>query len=89
VLSPAFKGCERNFALQEFAGAGCSFLTNGLCELHGTGFEPIECLFCHHDRAGLGKKCHADLEKDWNSEAGKQLVAKWIGLTGLNRRYRF
>ena len=89
VLSPAFKGCEGIYALQEFAGNGCNFLKNGLCELHGTGYEPIECLFCHHLRKGLGQKCHMDLEKDWNTSAGQNLVKSWIQQTmktGMNPR---
>lgn len=78
VLSPAFKGCECNYALQQYAGNGCNFLMNGLCELHGTGFEPLECLFCHHQRQGLGIKCHTDLEKDWQTPAGQFLVREWM-----------
>jgi hypothetical protein len=78
VLSPAFSGCEGNFALQEYAKNGCNFLKDGLCELHGTGYEPLECLFCHHLRAGLGPKCHADLEKDWRTPAGQRLVRQWM-----------
>ena len=78
VLSPAFSGCEGNFALQEYARNGCNFLKDGLCELHGTGYEPLECLFCHHLRAGLGPKCHADLEKDWRTPAGQRLVREWM-----------
>lgn len=77
VLSPAFKGCERGFALQAYARNGCTFLRHGLCRLHGTGFEPLECLFCHHLRSGLGQKCHADLEKDWHTGDGQALVREW------------
>lgn len=78
VLSPAFKGCEGYFALQDYSGFGCNFLKDGLCELHGTGFEPLECRFCHHLRKGLGQKCHADLEKDWKTATGQALVKKWL-----------
>lgn len=78
VLSPALKGCEGNYALQECANNGCNFLVNGLCELHGTGYEPLECLYCHHLRKGLGQKCHADIEKDWRTPAGRNLVRSWI-----------
>jgi hypothetical protein len=70
VLSPAFRGCERGFALQKYADSGCNFLTDGLCELFGTGFEPLECRFCHHTRLGWGPKCHAALEMDWKTPAG-------------------
>jgi hypothetical protein len=78
VLSPAFAGCEGCFALQEFAQNGCNFLKNGLCELYGTGFEPLECRFCHHSRKGQGLLCHAAIEKDWHASAGKVLVKKWV-----------
>jgi hypothetical protein len=90
VLSPAFKGCEMNFALQAFSKSGCNFLSDGLCELHGTGLEPLECRFCHHTRRGMGQKCHADLERDWNSAKGRALVAKWIAFlrTGMNTAKR-
>jgi hypothetical protein len=83
VLSPAFKGCEGAFALNEFSQNGCNFLTNSLCELFGTGVQPLECRFCHHDRLGEGEKCHLDIEKDWNSYAGRALIEKWIYVTGF------
>jgi len=77
VLSPAFWGCEGHFALQSYAGNGCGFLKNGLCELHETGLEPLECAYCHHLRKGLGTLCHADIEKDWRTSAGHNLVKRW------------
>lgn len=83
VLSPAFYGCENNFAIQEYARFGCNFLKNGLCELHGTGHMPLECRFCHHARSGQGLICHADIEKDWNTPAGQALVAQWGQMAGL------
>jgi hypothetical protein len=78
VLSPAFKGCEKSFATNQFAKNGCTFLNSSLCELYGTGHQPLECRFCHHERPGLGLKCHADLEKDWKTPAGQALVQTWI-----------
>lgn len=77
VLSPAFRGCEGVFAVHEMADRGCNFLIAGRCELHGTGFQPLECRFCHHDRPGCGESCHADLENDWNTPAGQKLVLQW------------
>lgn len=77
VLSPAFKGNESKQALKLFSGNGCTFLKAELCELFGTGFQPLECRFCHHERKGRGKNCHLDIEKDWNTEYGKLLVAEW------------
>jgi hypothetical protein len=86
VLSPAFKGCEGDFALNLYAERGCNFFQNQQCELHGSGFQPLECRYCHHERRGLGEKCHLDIEKDWNTVAGRQLVEKWIELTGFRKR---
>jgi hypothetical protein len=83
VLSPAFKGCEVQFAYQEFASAGCTFLKDGKCELHRTGHQPLECRFCHHERVGLGPHCHADLEKDWNTQAGRALIVRWNEVVGF------
>jgi hypothetical protein len=77
VLSPAFKGCERDYAIDEYSKNGCNFLSEGLCKLHGTGFEPIECRFCHHTRVGQGIICHLDIERDWNTDTGQKLVLAW------------
>lgn len=83
VLSPAFKGCEASFALNQFADRGCNFHSESGCELHGTGLMPLECRFCHHDRPGMGPHCHADIEREWNTPAGKALVGRWGKITGL------
>lgn len=81
VLSPAFKGAEQGFATDEYARGGCTFLSDERCELHGTGFQPLECRVCHHARPGLGQRCHSDIEKRWNSPAGRALVVRWSNET--------
>jgi hypothetical protein len=86
VLSPAFKGNEVNYAMQVYAEQGCAFLKNDRCELFGTGNQPLECRFCHHERAGEGQQCHIDIEKDWNTEKGKRLIVRWGNLTGFWQR---
>jgi hypothetical protein len=87
VLAPAFKGCEVSFALDIFAQRGCTFLgENNHCQLHGRGFQPLECRFCHHDRPAQGVQCHADIGKDWNTSAGRALVVRWSKLTGFWER---
>jgi len=88
VLSPAFKGSEGDFALQENAKSGCNFLHDGLCELHDTGLQPLECRFCHHTRNGLGPICHHDIAKNWQTEEGQKLVKKWASEYGLYEKYR-
>jgi hypothetical protein len=86
VLSPAFKGNECNYSLQIFAQNGCTFLKDGLCELYDSGFEPLECRYCHHKRKGMGIKCHTDIEKEWNSPEAKRLIVKWGNVTGFWQR---
>jgi hypothetical protein len=83
VLSPAFRGNECNYALQLFSDQGCTFLSDGLCELFGSGFQPLECRYCHHEREGTGEACHWEIEKDWNSEHGKRLIVRWGNITGF------
>lgn len=82
VISPAFRGCEGKVALNIYAKNGCNFFKNNLCELHSTNFMPLECRFCHHDRVGLGTVCHTDIENDWHTEKGQQLVRRWCNITG-------
>jgi len=77
VLSPAFAGCEGGIALNIYAQQGCNFLKNNLCELHGSDLIPLECRFCHHERIGLGRQCHLDIENDWNTGYGKILIKEW------------
>lgn len=85
VLSPAFNGCEGKFAWNEFAPRGCTFLVNDDCELHGTGHQPLECRYCHHDRVGMGSRCHADIERDWNTPAGRALIIQWAAMVGFSK----
>ncbi len=83
VLSPAFKGNEGLIAMQVFSKNYCTFYSEGLCELFGREYQPLECRFVHHRRKGQGMVCHAAIEKDWNTMAGKKLVKTWIEITGF------
>ncbi len=89
VLSPAFKGNENNYALQAFSEHGCTFLNNDLCELFGTGLQPLECRFCHHERTDQGKNCHLDIEQEWKTEKAKRLIVRWGNTTGFWNRQGF
>jgi len=83
VLSPAFKGNECNYASKLFSGQGCTFLQKGLCELFGTGLQPLECKYCHHTRIGLGINCHNDIEKEWKTNDAKRLIVRWGNIVGF------
>jgi hypothetical protein len=81
VLAPAYKGSERHFGVRPASDPRCTFLVSERCELHGTGYQPLECRVCHHSRPGLGPRCHADIEREWNTAAGRALVVKWSNRT--------
>jgi hypothetical protein len=66
-----------------FSKNGCTFFKDGLCQLFGSGFEPLECRFCHHNRKGLGTECHSDIEKEWKTPEGKRLIVRWGNITGF------
>ncbi|MEZ4627471.1 MAG: hypothetical protein R2912_05105 [Eubacteriales bacterium] len=55
---------------------GCTFYAGGLCALFDSGFSPLECRFCHHDRQGQGAACHAALEKEPAARSGGSGVIK-------------
>jgi hypothetical protein len=80
VLSPAFKGNEAQYAQQMFSKNGCTFFKDSLCELFGSGLQPLECRFCHHDRKNMGPVCHRDIEKEWKTPEGRKLVDRWAVL---------
>jgi hypothetical protein len=86
VLSPAFKGNEGSYAYNLFSDQGCTFFHEGKCDLYNTEYQPLECRFCHHDRQGLGKQCHFEIEKDWNTPEGKRIIVRWGNVTGFWQR---
>jgi len=83
VLSPAFRGNECQYALELYAAEGCTFLKDNLCGLFGSGFQPLECRYCHHEREGTGENCHRAIGEEWNSEHAKRLIVRWGNLTGF------
>lgn len=83
VLAPAFKGNEAFIAANQYKSNGCTFFSEHQCELYSSGFMPLECRFCHHDRPGLGQECHLAIENNWRSEEGHSLVQRWCKMTGV------
>ncbi len=86
VLAPAYKGLEMDFGVRPAGDPGCTFLVNDRCELHDTGHQPLECRVCHHARPGMGPRCHADIEREWNTAAGRALVVRWSNATNFWQR---
>ncbi len=86
VLSPAFYGCEGFIATAEGSENGCNFLKKGLCELHDTDILPLECSFCHHERAGEGILCHNEISKQWHTLEAQKLVARWQKIVNFEEK---
>ena len=76
VLSPAFKGNENEIAVQEYAENGCTFLKDDLCELFGSGLEPLECRFTHHARL----EWDPNAIRRWKGTGGRQKASNWLSV---------
>jgi hypothetical protein len=86
VLAPAYRGSEMSFGVRPASEPQCTFLVNGRCELHGIGYQPLECRVCHHSLPGLGPRCHSEIEREWNTAAGRALVVQWSNRTDFWKR---
>lgn len=61
----------------------CTLLKDGLCTIHDSGFKPVECRAAHHE--GVGYAIDRELFlNSWATDEGKQLVADWCKLVGLD-----
>lgn len=54
----------------------CTFLKNGLCEIHASGFKPKQCRESFGCRPNVGPTKY-DIARDWDTENGRVLVARW------------
>lgn len=83
LLCPAIVGYEGQRA--PFWPVGiCTFLNNGLCELHDLGLKPGEgreewCKNVNHD------DIHKKYALSWNNKKGQILVEKWYIIGGGHR----
>jgi len=68
------------------AHRGRALLENDRSQLRRAGIQPLECRIAHHDRAGMGPRCHADLARRWNMPAGRALVVRWTNETDFWKR---
>ena len=64
----------------------CTFLENGLCSIHESGFKPLMCratMGCGEDDQTITK--HA-MVPEWDSARGKAVIAKWREIVNLPLR---
>lgn len=90
VLCPASEGCEGkdapDFDMYELIMSSltgslskgeCTFLNeHNRCELHTTGFKPIECRLNFGCRPRVSIRNHT-VAKLWNTPKGRAVLAKW------------
>jgi Fe-S-cluster containining protein len=95
LLCPAAEDCEGCFApigdflemaLGLFEKGQCTFLKAGKCEIHDSGFKPLECRTAHHDREDeeLPLDERASIAAAWMTDRGRQIVAEWKTLVNID-----
>lgn len=82
ILTPATKGYGGKMAplmsfISYFFGETypCIFFKKGLCQIHDSGFKPVECRKLIH-----GNKEPFDVDalvKQWDTELGRKVLRKW------------
>lgn len=86
ILAPASEGCEGLDApecdswVSAFMGnwckGQCTFLRDGKCEIHDSGFKPRQC------RETLGctgeHTTNYEIAKHWDTDEGRTVVERWI-----------
>lgn len=56
-------------------GGRCTFLKDDLCEIHNSGYKPLECrVACCKKR---DSRLHLKVAKTWNNEEGRAVVEEW------------
>lgn len=85
ILCGALKGHEGQVApYLPMSPAGCTFFVEGLCQLHDLRLKPIEGRASHHsDSPKKAQMRHRDIALSWDSDAGREVVARWRELTGV------
>jgi Fe-S-cluster containining protein len=87
VLAPASIGCEGEDAPEMpfmafymgWSKGRCTFLKNGRCEIHDSGFKPIHCrvaLACDQEYNIIAVN-NFEVARLWDSDLGRQVIEEW------------
>ncbi len=80
-LAPEMEGMNWLFSMVEWTKGRCTFLSKeGLCEIHESGFKPVQCRSLTHD----GMMNNYDAAKLWLSSEGTEAVLRWREETGCD-----
>lgn len=95
ILAPASKGAESQEApecpslVSWYHGwykGRCNFLTKqGLCELHDSGFKPLQCRTGSGCSPTDGYYSNLDMAKKWDTKKGRAAIKRWekeVGFVG-------
>lgn len=81
VLCPAYTGREGKLAEWSGGVGGCVLQTaDGLCEIHDSGFKPLECRTASHDPSKAKRRpgnIKEDIAREWMSLEGVLLLRLW------------
>ena len=87
VLSPAVAGYEGKIGPQavmsgkEWKKGTCTFFGKQRCEIHGSGFKPLECRLALCCNVAIGRQAddaHAHaIPRAWDSWRGRRIIKRW------------
>jgi Fe-S-cluster containining protein len=68
---------EAIFTMKPWSKGQCTFLQNGLCEIHD--HKPTQCRLAYGCQMEKNETCPSnyDLAKLWDNEEGRRAVARW------------
>ena len=77
ILCPSVRGHECQHDMTHFSG-GCTFLKDGLCEIHDSGFKPLEGRAVHHDDDYSTEGMHEYIINRWDNREGRRVFRRWF-----------
>ena len=88
MLAPASLGHEGAFAPEMewgdffFIKGQCTFLKNDRCEIHDSGFKPIQCRYAHCSEMKANPSNY-DMARMWDTPEGEAALELWERTKGV------
>ncbi len=90
VLSPAAAGHEGKIGPQsvmsgkDWKGGTCTFYKNQQCEIHSSGFKPLECRLALRCDVAIGRQADDahkhGIPRAWDSWRSRRIIRRWLRL---------
>jgi|SRR5580692_957370 hypothetical protein len=83
MIKPALKGHEGKMSpWNTFSREGCTFWSDGKCELHTLGLKPSQGKLCHHSLSITENLEIGDfINESWENDKGIEVINKWKKIT--------